>query len=286
VHPILRRRGAPASKGFSLLETLVAGIIVAVVGMAGAAYVVRSTQGADWSRDRMFARQKALSVLSELKSFVEGSANQAADELDGFDDGLAYNATLSIAPDPADTSRLVPPDHALSGNVREGADWRWYRHITVKRFTGVLTRDLRICTVRVWRHRSGDAIPGEQMAEVSSVVRTVADSYPTTQVYDVYLLALENTPGWWVYMDAIKPFVDATLMDLEARNPGLSFRTHWITTSGYGRDPEYAPYTNEIRVSTDSTPWAYVYPGKMPAGLSASRYYVPNGMRGRANVDG
>lgn len=195
MHSIFRRSGAAASKGFSLLETLIAGVIVSVVGMAGAAYVVRSTQGADWSRDRMFARQKALSILSELKSFVEGSVNQAADELDGFDDGLTYNPTLSIAPDPGDPTELVAPNHALSGNVQEGSDWRWYRHITVKRFTGVLTRDLRICTVRVWRHRTGDTIPGEQMAEVSSVVRTVADSYPTTQVYDVYLLALENTPG-------------------------------------------------------------------------------------------
>lgn len=274
-------------RGFSLLEMLIAGTIIAVVGMAGAAYVSRSTQGADWSRDRVFARQKALSILSELKSFVEGSANQTADELDGFDDGFTYNASLTIAPDPINPDVLAAPAHPLSGNVAEGStEWRWYRQISVRRFTGVITRDLRICTVRVYRHRAGGSVPGEQMAEVSSVVRTVADSYPTSQVYDVYLLALENIPGWWVYMDAIKPFVDATLQDLEARNPGLVFRTHWVTTSGYGRDEEYAPYTNETRISTDSTPWGYVYPGKMPGGLAASRYYVPSGIRARVNLDG
>jgi type II secretory pathway pseudopilin PulG len=286
VHSIVRRGGLSSRRGFSLLETLIAGVVVAIVSMAGAAYVTRSTQGADWSRDRMFARQKALSILSELKSFVEGGTNQAADELDGFDDGTGYNATLSIAPDPADPTKLVPPEHTLSGNISDGGDWRWYRHVTVRRFSGVNTRDLRICTVRVWRHRTGDAIPGEQMAEVSSVVRTVADTYPTSQVYDVYLLALENVPGWWVYMDAMKPFIDATLSDLSARNPGLEFRTHWITKSGYGRDEEYAPYTNEARISTDNTPWAYVYPGKMPSGLAASRYYVPLGMGARMNLDG
>ena len=85
------------------------------------------------------------------------------------------------------------------------------------------------------------------MAEVSSVVRTIGDAYPTTQVYDVYLLALENMPGWWVYMDPIQPFIEATFTDLETRNPGLEFRTHWITKTGYGRDEQYAPYTNETR---------------------------------------
>ncbi|MCC7137445.1 MAG: hypothetical protein IT460_03340 [Planctomycetes bacterium] len=273
-------------RGFSLVEVLLAGILVSVVAMAGAAYVTRSSQSADWTRDRIFARQKALSILAELKSFVEGSSDQAAEELDAFDDALQYNPTLTIAPDPSDPSKPAAPDHPLSGNVADSGDWRWYRHVTVRRFSGVPTRDLRICTVRVWRHRRGDAVPGEQMAEVSSVVRTVADAYPTTQVYDVYLIALENVPGWWVYMDSIKPFVDATLADLEARNPGLSFRTHWITTSGYGRDEEYAPYTNETRISTDSTPWSYVYPGRMPSGSAATRYYVPESIRARVNLDG
>ena len=105
-------------------------------------------------------------------------------------------------------------------------------------------------------------------------------------MYDVYLLALDNIPGWWVYMDSIKPFIDATLGDLEARNPGLEFRVHWITKSGYGRDEQYAPYTNETRISTDATPWAYVYPGRMPVGSAATRYYVPGNMRARMNLDG
>ncbi len=48
-------------------------------------------------------------------------------------------------------------------------------------------------------------------------------------------------------MDAIQPFVEATFTDLESRNPGLEFRTHWITKLGFGRDEEYAPYTNETR---------------------------------------
>ncbi|MFV1959519.1 MAG: hypothetical protein ACC662_08930, partial [Planctomycetota bacterium] len=185
-----------------------------------------------------------------------------------------------------DPGAYLPPDHPLSGNIRDQSIWRWYRRITVRRFPGVDTRDLRICTVRVFRMRAGDTMPGEQMAEVSSVIRTVGDAYPTTQVYDVYLLALENVPGWWVYMDAIQPFVEATLTDLESRNPGLEFRTHWITKEGFGRDDEYAPYTNETRDSRADIPFTYVYPGRMPDGESAQRYYVAERMQGRVNIDG
>jgi hypothetical protein len=282
----LRGRTARPSRGFSLVELLIAGSVVAVAAMAGVAYVGRSTQNADYARDRIFARQKALSILAELRAYVEGGKGEVAADLDGFDDGISQSATLSIQPDPNDPGAYVPPDHKLSANVLDRGEWRWFRRITVVRFPGVNTRDLRVCTVRVFRHRAGEAMPGETMAEVSSVVRTIGDAYPTTQVYDVYLLALESVPGWWVYMDSIKPFIDATLNDLEARNPGLEFRTHWVTTAAYGRDELYAPYVNEARISTDNTPWAYVYPGKMPGGLASTRYYVASNFRARMNLDG
>lgn len=278
----VRRR----SRGFSLIELLIAGAVISVIGMAGVAYVARAAQAADYTKDKVYARQKAMSILSELRAYVEGGEGQVAADLDGFDDGISQQASLTIAPDPANPGQFVVPSHPLSGNIADLAEWRWYRRITVRHFPGVVTRDLRICTVRLFRHRPGQALPGDQLAEVSSVVRTIGDAFPTTQVYDVYLLALENTPGWWVYMDSIKPFIDATLGDLEARNPGLEFRVHWITTSGYGRDDQYAPYTNETRISTDSTPWAYLYPGRMPSGNASVRYYVPLNFRARVNLDG
>ena len=100
------------------------------------------------------------------------------------------------------------------------------------------------------------------MAEVSSVIRTVGDAYPTTQVYDVYLLALENVPGWWVYMDAIQPFIEATFTDLESRNPGLEFRTHWITQARLRPRRRVRPYTNEERTSADTDPVDLRLPGR------------------------
>ncbi len=273
-------------RGFSLIEVLLAAALVLIAALAGVAYVTRSAQHADWARDKVFARQKAVSILAELRAYVEGGEGEVAADLDGFDDGLSVDPSLTITPDPGDPGAFLPPDHPLSGNISDSNVWRWFRRITVRRFPGVDTRDLRICTVRVFRMRLGDVMPGEQMAEVSSVIRTVGDAYPTTQVYDVYLLALENVPGWWVYMDAIQPFIEATLTDLESRNPGLQFRTHWITKLGYGRDQEYAPYTNEAVDSQQDTPWTYVYPGRMPTGESAQRYYVADRMGARVNVDG
>ena len=139
-------------------------------------------------------------------------------------------------------------------------------------------------TVRIFR-RNHDGSRA-RLAEMSSVIRSVGQSYPTTQVYDVYLLALENVPGWWVYMDSIRPFVESTLTDLEARNPGLTFRTHWITRAGYGRDPFYAPYMNDAVPSTDPIPAVYFYPGRMPEGSAATRYYVPQEVSALKNMDG
>jgi hypothetical protein len=272
--------------GFTLVEVLAAAVLVALASLLGAAHISRGGQHAEWARDKAFARQKALSLLAELRAYVEGGEGEVAADLDGLDDGLALVPTLTLMSDPSDPSQVVPPDHPISGNHLESGVWRWQRRITVRRLPGVEARDLRVVTVRVFRTHPNEPMPGEAMAEVASVIRTVGDAYPTTQVYDVYLLALENVPGWWVYMDAIQPFVEATLTDLEARNPGLSFRVHWITKLGYGRDEEYAPATNETRDSRANTPWAYVYPGKMPDGFAATRYYPAERFRARVNLDG
>jgi len=281
-----RPRPARASRGFSLLEILIASAILVLVAMMGTMHVVRTQQHVNWARDKAFAREKAVSIVDELRSFVEGDEAEAAADLDSFDDGLSVSPVLTITPDPLFPGEFVQPDHPASGNVRHEGVWRWYRRITVRPYDGVPMRDLRLVTVRVYRVLPGQQVPGDKLAEVSTSIRTIGDAYPTTQVYDVYLLAMENVPGWWVHMDAIQPFIEATLLDLQSRNRGLVFRTHWITKLGFGRDEEYAPYTNEARASTDSTPWAYVYPGRLPIGEAALRYYVPGRMKGRLNLDG
>lgn len=278
------RRGAAA--GFTFLELLCAALVLVLATTLGAMHTSRSAQDVTWGRDTAFARQRAVSILGELKAFVEGESNQLAESLDEFDDGDNVRVELTITPDPEDPTRLVAPDHPISGNMRHRGGWLWRRAISVRPIPGASSRDLRIVTVRVYHLREGMSEPGEKMAEVSSIIRTPGDAFPTTQVYDIYLLALENVPGWWVNMDAIQPFVESTLAELELINPGLEFRTHWITKLGYGRDDEYLPYTNEERSSTDPTAWSYVYPGRLPPDLAAARYYVAERFGARVNVDG
>ena len=96
-------------------------------------------QGADHTRDRLFARQKALSILSELRAYVEGG--------DGRGRGrprrlrrrpLAERDALDRARPARPRRSFVAPDHPLSGNVLDRGEWRWYRRITVQHFPGVV----------------------------------------------------------------------------------------------------------------------------------------------------
>src|SRR5262245_25612119 len=142
--PTPNRSRAAGVRGFGLIEILISAALVTLAAMAGVAYVTRGTQHADWVRDRVMARQKALSILAELRAYVEAGACEVAADLDGFDDGQTTNPSLTIAPDPMDPGQFLAPAHPLSGNIADQNVWRWSRRITVRRFPGVDTRDLRI----------------------------------------------------------------------------------------------------------------------------------------------
>jgi len=278
--------GAPAprprERGTSLVETVVAIAVLGTIMAAAMAFIVTSWRYSQLNREKVFAYEKAVSILTEMQAYLETSGIEAASDLDSFDDGTSVRTPLTITRDPADPTIFVPPNHPASGNITVLGNWRWSRRIQVRPFPGVNTRDLRIVTVEIYRAQDGDdptVNRGTQYARVSSVLRTIADAFPTTQVYDIYLLAVENVPGWWVFMDAIKPFIETTIDDLQSRNPGLRFRTHWITKNGYGRDAYYRPYWNFTNHSRQATPWVHFYPATMPplvvGDVASAYYYVP-----------
>ncbi|MCK6479732.1 MAG: hypothetical protein L6R43_06175 [Planctomycetes bacterium] len=281
------RRG---EAGTSLVETLVGIALLSVVMSAVMVFVVTSWRYSQLNREKVYAYEKAVSILTEMQAYLETSGVEAASDLDSFDDSTNVQTSLTITRDPSDPTQYVVPNHPASGNVSHLGAWRWSRQIEVRPFQGIPTRDLRIVTVRIFRSQDGvpptASDPGVKYAEVTSVLRTLADAYPTTQVYDVYLLSIENVPGWWVFMDAIKPFIETTIDDLQARNPGLRFRTHWITKQGFGRDPWYRPYWNTVNHSRAAIPWAHFYPAKMPPmvvnEISSAFYYVPESLKGWA----
>lgn len=278
----MRQPGPKRERGVTIIEVIFSIAIFSLVAVAAAEHIGLSWSYTEMNRDRIFAYRRAQAILTELQAVVDRGDAEVASDLDAYDDGALSRAELSIT---TIGGKLVDPAHPASLNSQTAnGRWRWSRQVSVRTFPGQQTRDVRLVTVRVFRHHKDGR--RTRAAEMSSVIRTLGKSYPTTQVYDVYLLALESVPGWWVYMDSIRPFVESTLSDLEARNPGLEFRTHWITKSGYGRDPHYAPYMNDATPSTDPIPGVYFYPGRMPDGSSARRYYVPDNVEGVKNVDG
>ena len=279
-----RRQGSAA--GFSLLEVLIAVIVLALAGLVGAAYSVRGSADADWNRDRAFANQKALAILAELRGLVVSGETDVAEALDAYDDEGEYYAPLTITENPEPPYGLVAPDHPVSGNVMNAGVWRWSRSISVEEFEHQENRNRRRCTVRIYRRLPHEVAPGIQMAEVSGVIQTADDRLPGGQVYDLYVLAIENVPSPWLPADGIEAFLDSSVSDLRSRNPGLDFRVHMIERLGYGRDDEYAPYANVTRTTTDKTPWAYVYPGTLPEGGTRATHYAPSVFRGRYNRDG
>ncbi|MCA8974758.1 MAG: hypothetical protein KDC98_08550 [Planctomycetes bacterium] len=268
--------------GFTFAELAFAMLILVIGAAVLINHLAINYNTTSTERDRVFAYSKAQAILSEIQGFVDRGGVEAAVELDVLDDGVVNKNPLTIATD--DLGNLVLPDHVLSGNYQRDGQWVWSRRISVQPFSGVVNRNVRYVTVRIYR-RGTDGVE-RTMADLSAVINSSASAYPTTQVFDVYLLAIENIPGWWVYMDTMRPFVESMITDLESRNPGLEFRTHWITKASFGRNEGYRPYVNDAVDSNASIPDVYHYPGKMPAGEASIYYYVPDSIKAHINLDG
>ena len=278
----MRKTHAQKEAGFTFAE-LAFGMLIMVIGAVVLInHISVNFQTTNTERDRVFAYSKAQAILAEIQGFVDRGQVDAAVDLDVLDDGIVSKNPLTIATD--QYGSLVAADHVLSGNYQRDTEWVWARRITVQPFVGLNNRNVRYVTVRIFkRDQNGVEHP---MADLSAVINSAGSAFPTTQVFDVYLLAIENIPGWWVFMDSIKPFVESMITDLETRNPGLQFRTHWITKAAFGRNQGYRPYVNDSNDSNADVTDVYHYPGKMPTGNASTYYYVPDNIRGRINLDG
>ena len=269
-------------RGLSLPEVLLGLMIMATVAVVMVSHLTMNLRSTVTERDRVFAFGKAQSILAEIQNSVDRTENTDSVGIDALDDGSLSKATLSIATD--DTGTLVAPDDPLSGNWQRGGEWVWSRLVSVQPLPGIDNRNVRYVTVRVLsRDLNGTE---REAANLSALVNAPGAAFPTTQVFDLYLMAVENIPGWWVFMDSIRPFVESTITDLETRNPGLEVRTHWITKAAFGRNLTYRPYVNDAVDSLQAIPHTYFYPGRMPAGSASNYYYVPANMKARIAKDG
>jgi prepilin-type N-terminal cleavage/methylation domain-containing protein len=263
-----------SQKGMTLVEVLVAIGIVAVILAMATTMLSTTMRGTQDNVNKQFATQKAMSMLEELRALIQTQSGATTVVLDDYDDGTTNRPVLT-------TQRSVTrPDAPESGNTRIGSNWLFERRVTVQRVRGA--NDLRIVNVKVFvREASGPRL----LAEVAGVLSTIGQSMPPTQVYDVYLIAIENVPGWWLYMDSVLPFVENAMQDLEARHPGLQFRKHWIRTLSYGRDAHYKPYVNATLDSTADVDHVYFYPGRLPAGSPVENYYPHDALAGQMLLD-
>jgi prepilin-type N-terminal cleavage/methylation domain-containing protein len=271
-------------KGLTLVEVLVA---IGILGMLIFASLSLTTSALNMTRlnlDRQLATEKAISILEELKSVAQNNAssNGGVVVLDQFDDGNNTRDELTIQ------SGALPAD-PISGNVIGPHGWLYQRRISVIRIGGQSSTGVRLVRVAVFRDdKSGLHL----LAEVSSVIRTFATTMPQTQVYDVYAIAVENVPGWWVYTSSLVPFVQNAISELQDRNPGLEFRVHWIKKLSFGRNEEYRPFINQANPSTNNIDSVYFYPGALPQSDSTQNppdldsYYPTAEFQAHMNVDG
>lgn len=257
----------------TLAEVMISMAIVSIIVVFSARLLSAAYRRTQDNQNRQFAVQKAMSMLEELKALVQSESSSTV--LDSFDDGTVNQPTLTTQ------AGVKDPAAPVSGNTNMGDHWLFERRITVQKVAGA--NDLRLVNVKVFVNGPGGA---RLLAEVASVLTTIGQNAPPTQVYDIYLVAIENVPGWWVYMQDVVPFVDSAMQDLELRHAGLQFRRHWIRKLSYGRDPYYTPYINDSVDSAQPINSVYFYPGRLPAGSAVTYYYPPSYFNGRISVDG
>jgi prepilin-type N-terminal cleavage/methylation domain-containing protein len=262
-------------RGMTLAEALAAMAIVGIIIGFSTTMVTTVLRGTQDNLNKQFATQKAISILEELRALVQTESAATEVVLDDFDDGTTNQVLLTTQ------TGITDPAHPTSGNRMAGGNWLFQRRVTVQRVRGA--NDVRLVNVKVYVNDVGGV---RVLSEVAGVLSTIPQNMPPTQVYDVYLIAIENVPGWWLYMQNIVPFVEGAIADLEARHPGLEFRRHWIRKLSYGRDPRYTPYVNDAAESTAPIPGVYFYPGKLPAGSAVENYYPPAFFNARISVDG
>lgn len=261
--------------GMTLVETLVALAIVGVIVISSTRLVATAMRATRDNINRQFATQKAISMLEELRALIQTQSGATTIVLDDYDNGTTNVPVLTTQ------LNITDPAHPTSGNQMRGTGWLYSRRITVQKMKGV--NDLRLVNVKVFVE---EATGPRMLAEVAGVLSTIGQNAPPTQVYDVYLIAIENVPGWWLHMQNIVPFVEGAMQDLESRHPGLQFRKHWIRKLSFGRDPYYTPYVNQTAESTATIPSVYFYPGRMPAGSAVDNYYPPSFFNGQVAIDG
>ena len=272
------------AKGLTLVELLFAVGILAVVALSVLSSRYFMAKRGQIVSDKAFAAEKAIQMMEELKSLVanSGQSTGGVAVLDTYDDGSSfYNPVLTT-----DKSVSSPGD-PLSNNRTSGNGWRFLRNISIQH----VPNDPLARKVFIRVFKSSDSSPSQpdtDLADVGGILRTVFTSNPPSQVFDVYILALANVPGWWVQVWQLQNTFNTIIQTIQQVNPGLIIRKHYITRTAFGRDQQYYPFINQ-QYHTDTSnavSWVYLYPGTLNDDNGASnQFYSSADLAGIGNVN-
>ncbi len=315
----LARRLA-GQRGQSVIEALMAVAVLGIAAETTAVLVQTMAKETVANRDRAFATEKALQMLEELRQVVLTGGENLDTFQQGYADGYCDTCTpahpwykwtlttkwavthgcLTCTALVSDATSAQDPHSA--NPVRPGQGYAFCRYVSIT--ASPTDPEVRSIYVRVYA-AAPNAGPGATqqaaapasptsppLAEVYGVVHSSWASPTADQVLDLYLLDVENVPGWWTRTPDLQPLMQQAVVSIQASNPGLVVRTHWIRTLAYGRDLEYTPETNGAAVpvtATGSLQKAYVYPGyadfDSPT-ASDDDYLSPTWFEGRVDVGG
>jgi len=261
-------------KGLSIVEVLIALSIISVIIAAAVVTQVTSFSVTKRAKDKAFAGQKAMQMMEELRSFVQGGENNFF-TLENKDDKGIFNPILTteILPtqDGTEDLRAASP---TSGNYKYKGRWRFLRLVQVRRLpTDMRAREVSIKVFYSVLGTDGQVIGiAPPVSQLTSILRTTASPNIPMQVIDTYALTLDNVSAWWSDLSTLKPVYTNVVGDLGTRNAGLDFKSHFITRLSYGRDPYYSPYITQGKTSAGDSvvtesdanlKYAYFYPGKI-----------------------
>jgi len=270
--------GKRGDRGVSLAEMLISLFLLTATLLMVVHYIGVSFTTTKANKEKDFATQKAIQIVNELRAYVQGGGETHADMLDNYDDGIVSLPVLTTQ------KGVTEPADPLSENqLNPDGNWNYLRRVNVYPVPNENSRDVRMVHVKIFKTENG--LEHKTLADITTIIRTVGDFFPPSQVYDIYCIAVENVPGWWVHMSTIRPLVENSINDLQSRNPGLEFRVHWITRHGYGRDPLYTPFLNLVDGPNVAVDWVYHYPGLVRTSDNFL-YYDPEKIGARLNVDG
>jgi len=267
--------------GFTLIEVLVAVLIVVVVSMAVIQLqhaIGRSTLSIN---DKTFATMKAVQIMEELRTKTSNATQGALVVLNEYDDHGAFNPDLTV-------ESVTSPASPVSGNKRTPTGgWVYYRSIKVEALPDNLYA--RRVYVSVFKSSGPNDSGPILLSQTVGLFRDLNPAREYGQYYDLYLLKPENVipgdgPGRASHSHQM---VQAQVADLMNRNPGLNIRLKPITRVSYGRDPLYMPYTtrNLSMRSLNPIPGVYFYPGYDDPYNNRGQITAED-IRGRVNIDG